>query len=313
MSPDDVPSNGVENPRPQADPLPSKQGEIGYIEAAERPTDILLTLNLYDLPTGHSIDRIPSPISPNTVITPPAQSEVATCPSSDHLSPTTSITKSKGVLDLFKPQGPPVLGGLRLYTLLIFAVQLTLLGGTVTAWVFASNRLALAAQKNYQTPFGYPPTIAVHIIFIIIILIQIFFLDRLLARFRNERYNHVHLLPHHRSILRSSVASTVAPWNRPPLPTYAAALSQSGVATGDVEDHIIAGSPPPAYNNTRGSTLVLSGFPRNSLGRESGTGSPLSYVSRDEQRDQLQNVESIRRIEGTMDRLEPPSPAYFAR
>jgi hypothetical protein len=220
--------------------------------------------------------------------------------------------------DFFKPQGAAALGGLRLYSLVIFAVQLIFLGGTVTAWVFSSKcvskRLSLTAEKN-QTPSGYPPIIAVHIVFIVIVLIQIAFLERFLSRLREERYNYVHhgeILPHH-SISRSSVTSLVAPWNHPPLPTYAATLSQSGVATGDVEDHIIAGSPPPAYNNTRGSTLVLSGISRNSLIRESGTGRPLSYVSRDEQRDRVQNVESVRRLEETMDRLEPPSATYIAR
>lgn len=306
MPSDNIPSNGAESPRPQADPLPSKRGEIGYIETVELPTDILHPLNLYDLPTN-SVDRIPpSPISPNAVIIPPAQ------PSSDQLSSTASITKPNGMLDFFKPQGPPALGGLRLYTLVIFAVQLTLLGGTVTAWVFASKRLALSAEKNNQTSFGYPQT-TVHIIFIVIILIQIFFLERILSHLRNERYNYVHhgeIVPLHRSIPRSSVTSAFAPWNRPSLPTYAAALSQSGVATGDVEDHIIAVPPPPAYDNTRGSTLVLSAFSRNDLRRESGTGRLLSYISGDEQGDQVQTV---RRLEETMDGLEPPPAAYIAR
>ncbi|KAF8527340.1 hypothetical protein JB92DRAFT_2867045, partial [Gautieria morchelliformis] len=53
-----------------------------------------------------------------------------------------------------------------------------------------------------------------------------------------------------------------APWNRPSLPTYAAALGVRG--TGDVEDAIIAAPPPPAYGNTRGSTLILASFLRNS-------------------------------------------------
>jgi len=288
MPRDGMPSNGTESPRPQADPLPSKRGEIGYIEIVEPPTDIIHSLNTDDLLTSHSVDRNPSPVSP--VIIPPAQS-----PSS------TSITKPNGMLNFFKLQGAPTLGGFRLYTLVIFAAQITFLGGTVTAWVFASKSLALTAEKN-RTSFGYPQSIAVHIIFIVIILIQLVFLERLLSRLREERYNYVHhgeILPHH-SPSRSSATSAVAPWNRPPLPTYAAAL---GVATGDVEDHIIVALPPPAYNNTRGSTLVLSGLPRNSLSRE----------SRDEQRDQVQNVESVRRLEESMDRLEPPSAAYIAR
>ena len=34
---------------------------------------------------------------------------------------------------------------------------------------------------------------------------------------------------------------------------------ESGVGTGDVEDNHIAIVPPPAYGNTRGSTLLLAG------------------------------------------------------
>ena len=41
---------------------------------------------------------------------------------------------------------------------------------------------------------------------------------------------------------------------------YAAVLIESGVGTGDVEDNHIAIVPPPAYGNTRGSTLLLAGF-----------------------------------------------------
>jgi len=53
-----------------------------------------------------------------------------------------------------------------------------------------------------------------------------------------------------------------APWNRPQLPTYAAALGFRG--TGDVEDEAIARPPPPAYGNTRDSTLLLLGsLPEN--------------------------------------------------
>jgi len=317
MPPDDIPSNGAQS-RPQADPLPSKRGEIGYIEAvdSEPPTDILHTLNLYDLPTRLSVDRNPSPIvSTHAVIIPPPHSEVATCPRSDQLSSTASITKPNGMLDFFKPQGPPALGGLRLYTLIIFAVQLTLLAGTVTGWVFASKRLSVMAEKDDQSSFIYPPTIPVYIVFTIVILLQLVYLERFLSRLRDERYNHLHhgeILPIHRSILRSSVASVFAPWNHPPLPTYAAALLQSGAATGDVEDHIIAPSPPPAYDHTRGTPL-LSGFSQNSQSRESGTGGRRSYVSRDEQRDQIQNAERVRQLEETMNRLEPPSAAYIAR
>ena len=314
MPPDDMLSNGVESPRPQPDPLPSKQGEIGYIEAVEPPTDILHSLHLQQPTTRpHSVDRNHSPISPDSVI-PPAQSEVVTCPSSDQLSSTASITKPNGMLDFFKSQGPPAFGGLRPYTLVIFAVQLILLGGTVTAWVFASKCLAIAAEQNHQTLLGLPTTIPVYIIFILIIFVQLVHLERLLFRLRGERYAYVHrgeILPHHQNIPhRSSIDSTFAPWNHPSLPTYAAALSQSGIATGDVEDHIIAVSPPPAYDNTRGNIFAFSRFSWSSLRRESA----LSYVSRNERRgSHVQNLERVQRPEETADRLEPPSAAHIAR
>jgi hypothetical protein len=309
MPPDDIPSNGAESPRPQADPLPSKRGEIGYIDAAEPPTDILHPFNLHDLYPRHSVDRNHSPIPPDSdAVIPPAQSEVVSCPSSD-----APITTKHGMLDFFKSQGPPAFGGFRPHTLVIFAVQLTLLGGTVTAWVLVSKRLAITAEKNHQNLFGQPATIPVHIIFIVIVLVQLVLLERFLFRLREERYIYIHhgeILPRHRSISRSSTTSAIAPWNLLSLPTYAAALSRSGVATGDVEDHIIAVLPPPAYDNTRGSTCVLSRFSRNSLSRECDRGGP---VSGDEQRDQVQDAERVRRLEETMDRLEPPSPAYIAR
>jgi len=44
---------------------------------------------------------------------------------------------------------------------------------------------------------------------------------------------------------------------------------ESGVGTGDVEDNRIAVSPPPAYGNTRGSTLILAGFISTELQEQS--------------------------------------------
>ena len=163
-----------------------------------------------------------------------------------------------------------------------FALHLTLLGGSITAWVFTSKYLALKSEKDHQTPFGQPfQNILAHIIFTAIILAQLVLLERRLFRLREERYNYIyHGVSCHRNIPRS-MTSAFAPWNHPSLPTYAVALSQGGVATGDVEDHIIACPPPPSYNNTRGSTLALSGFSRNRLSCESDTGGPLNCVSRE--------------------------------
>jgi len=68
---------------------------------------------------------------------------------------------------------------------------------------------------------------------------------------------------------RVSTRLALAPWNRPPLPTYAAVLMESGAGTGDVEDNRIAVPPPPAYGNTRGSTLLLAGFVNSQLQEQS--------------------------------------------
>jgi len=320
ISHNNAPSNEAESPhRPQADPLPSKRGEIGYIEAAaaESPAERsqVTTSNTHVLPARHPADRDHSPISSDAVI-PPAQSEDVTHPRSESSPCTASIIKSHGILDIFKPERSPAFGGLRLTTLLIFIAQTTLLGGTVTAWVFTSERI-VRLMTSGQNPFAaQPSTILVHLAFILVILVQLVFLERRIFRLRGERYSYVHpgeVLPRHRNnIPQSSTNLAFAPWNRPPLPTYAAALAQSGVGTGDVEDHLIAVSPPPAYGNTRGSTLILSGFLRNSLRaqnrqinsspalQEFDTDRPLSYVSRDEHWDEIQDAERTRRLEETL-------------
>jgi len=323
----DTPPNGAESQQPQADPLPSKRGEIGYIETTEPPAEGSqdITSNTFVLPERHPADRDHLPVSPDPVI-PPAQSEIVTSLSSEQSSSTTSITKSHGILGFFKPKSSPAFGGLRLTTLLIFAAQLSLLGGTVIAWVFTAKRLVHLTYAGQNLFTGQPSIIFVHVIFFIIVLVQLVFLERRLFRLRGERYSYLHpgqILPRHRNMPQTSTALAFAPWNRPPLPTYAAALAQSGVGTGDVEDHLIAVPPPPAYGNTRGSTLLLSGFLRNSLRAQNrhssaavqafDTGRPLSYVSRDEQWDEVQNAERARQLQETLNRLEPPSVAHIAR
>ena len=99
---------------------------------------------------------------------------------------------------------------------------------------------------------------------------QVIFLERRIYRMRAERYAFKHpgeVLPTSLRRMHSLADPTIpiAPWSRPPLPTYAAAITASGVGTGDAEDAEIAAPPPPAYGKTRGSRLLLAGFMRNSL------------------------------------------------
>ena len=128
--------------------------------------------------------------------------------------------------------------------------------------------------------------IFIHVAFGIVCLAELIFLERTVFRLRAERYAHVHpgeVLPsaRRRDVQEREMAIAFAPWNRPPLPTYAAAIAQSGVGTGDVEDNIIAIPPPPAYGNTRGSTLLLQGFLSDALRaqRPRSNGSMQSWVN----------------------------------
>jgi len=208
-------------------------------------------------------------------------------------------------------------------TVLGFLIQLAFLGGTIAAWVILVKILQ-PSQSSDQ--FG-GSIVFVHVLFVIASLGQFIFLERRIFRLRAERYSHLHpgeVLPTHnrnRWIGANSTTIAFSPWSRPPLPTYAAALAQSGVGTGDVEDHLIAAPPPPEYGNTRGSTMLLTGFLRESLRaqrpasvhsemsqREIASGErPVSYRSKDEEWEAIQDADRARRLEETLSCLERPA------
>jgi hypothetical protein len=85
-----------------------------------------------------------------------------------------------------------------------------------------------------------------------------------------------------------------------------------------VEDVVIAQPPPPAYGKTRGSTLLLAGYLRNSLRaqareyeqdrRASGmsvrSDRPTSFVSQDEEWEVRRDADRARRIEEALAALE---------
>jgi len=318
-----------EPPRQEAGPLPSKRGEIGYQEELHGQVEEENTTRTDEglspsLPARHPADRDGPPI---------ISSEPPTVPPTDDASSTntSSVHSKKSLISFFKPK-LPVYGGVRLVTLMVFTLQLMLVGGTVAAWILVTQFM----NKKFGGVQGNPmasPTIFVHIVFIIAVFGELVFLERRIFRLRAERYCHLHpgeMLPSY--IRRTSSTSITrglgmgfAPWNRPPLPTYAAALAQNGYGTGDVEDQLIGAPPPPAYGNTRGSTLLLSGFLRDSLraqrpqsqgsemsqhagGQVSQPGErPISYGSRDEGWEEVRNAERSRRLEETLAALERPS------
>jgi len=249
-----------ESLRIEAGPLPSKRGEIGYDESTSQTSTALTpTSDTAALPERHPADRDDPP--------------EATPPRSDSLNPPSpsdaSSTRSSGSSSLVKylrPKKLPKVGGIRLSTIGFLVAQSLLLTGTIIAWVFAIKRLpaALSPQDGSGTVGSNTTAIFIHVTFAIAVLMQLVFGERTLFRARAERYAFKHpgeILPSSRRGQSSgAVPFSLAPWNRPPLPTYAAALAQNGLGTGDVEDNIIAVPPPPAYGNTRGSTLLLAGF-----------------------------------------------------
>ncbi|KAL0960781.1 hypothetical protein HGRIS_005802 [Hohenbuehelia grisea] len=321
------PTGEEEKRPPQAGPLPSKRGEIGFMAGVhlERPRSAHIE---QQMPERHPADRrSPSPTAGN-------DSELTSTTPRNNPTPATSttdassISKKKRILHFFKGSRLPSYGGLRLTTLLIFFGQICLIAGTITAWVVAVRRVKPGANQTGPQMQGTSSFIFVHVVFAIATLGQLLFLERRVFRLRAERYMYLHpgaILPTSYHGMDSNIDPAIialSPWNRPPLPTYAAALQQSGAGTGDVEDHMIAAPPPPAYGNTRGSTLLLSGFLRQSLRaqrplsvhsqrsveRSIAPGErPVSYASQDGQWEEICDAERARRLEQTLSRLERPS------
>lgn len=244
--------------RPQADPLPTKRGELGYRESLNPPAPSTAesgadaTAQQTTLPARHPADReLPSP--------PPSELEPTSIASAseDESSPEAQPVPRPG-LSLFRSRAAKQ--GVRTSTIFLLVTQGSLLLLTVSLWVILA-RLVLPVTGAGRL---IATSIFVHVTFVVSTLVQIVLLERLFFRYRAERYAMLHpgeVLPD--MFNRGEQVSTrlaLAPWNRPPLPTYAAVLMESGVGTGDVEDNHIAIVPPPAYGNTRGSTLLLAGF-----------------------------------------------------
>lgn len=263
--------------RQEAGPLPRKLGEIGFIEGVHvqhnlqpPPTPVVLSPRH---PADRDVDLEAQMTSPTTNIPiTPAIRETNTAN-----APATPNAASK------KANCLPTIGGIHLTTLSIFVLQILLFGGTIAGWVLSIR--AVNHNSNSGLALGGPPlAVFLHVVFSVSILVELIFFERSVFRARAERYAYLHpgeILPSAR--IRGRLPSPIiafAPWNRPPVPTYAAALAQSGVGTGDVEDHLIAAPPPPAYGQTRGSRLLLAGHMRDSLRaqRPDSADSALSYI-----------------------------------
>jgi hypothetical protein len=252
--------------RPQADLLPTKRGEIGYRESlnptvpSDAEPESNVTAHRTSAPARHPTDRVPRP----------ARSEPGSFPianTNGNQSVAGSQPSSRPILAFFEPKYCKF--GVRVSTILFLVTQGSLLLATIALWVILATLIlppSVAGRKVATSVF-------VHITFVICTIAEVVLFERILFRYRAERYAILHAgeaLPD--SFNRRAHISTrlaLAPWNRPPLPTYAAVLMESGVGTGDVEDNRIAVSPPPAYGYTRGSTLLLAGFISDELQEQS--------------------------------------------
>lgn len=315
-----------EGQRPQAGPLPIKPGELGYVESLAVQEQNSSTSSEVDLPARHPADRDYGQES-RTDTAAPANAPEATGPSSSTSSLASSADsvaeqKKRNLLHLFKcnhkPKKPRKIGGILVTTFIKFLCQLSVAGGVIVTWVFITRYLQDMQKQKQSIPGGSSSTIFLHVLFGIATFAQLLFLERRVFRIRAERYCHLHpgeVLPSFRNRhIASDAAIALSPWNRPPLPTYAAALAQSGVGTGDVEDNLIAQEPPPAYGNTRGSAFLLSGYLSPSLRAQRPPsvhsqaslppGRPRSYVSRDEEWEEIQDAERARRLAETLEQLQ---------
>jgi hypothetical protein len=258
--------------RQEAGPLPQKRGEIGFIEGVHHQPELQVPPIAITLPSRHpadsGVDLEAQIASASTVPITPAS--VAT----RNRNSTASVRSSQP--DAAKENKcSHTVAGLQLTTLSLCAFQLSIVSACIGLWIVAIRSLS----KNTTTA----PTLIVslHVIFVIVLIAQLIFLERTVFKLRVQRY--AYLFPGENIPMqaRAGVPTPViafAPWNRPPLPTYAAALAQSGAGTGDVEDHLIAAPPPPAYGITRGSRLILAGHMRQSILAQRPP-SGLSYVN----------------------------------
>ncbi|KAK7468988.1 hypothetical protein VKT23_003484 [Stygiomarasmius scandens] len=327
----------LEESRPQAGPLPVKRGEIGFQQELHGDSEGTSgTSEAATLPERHPADRDHPPApseateAPSTPSSNPPNPPTTNVPdpSSDDSSSTNSLKKSKKRFFHFLqcPKKTAKYGGIKLTTLLAFSLQLLAVTGTIAGWVVAA--LMLNGKKGTQSTTdsngnnmpqsSISSSIFIHVVFAIAFLGQLLFLERRIFIMRAQRYAYLHpgeILPTNRRVGRTAGNGIgIAPWNRPPLPTYARALQESGIGTGDAEDNEIAMVPPPAYGNTRGSRLLLTGYLRESLRAQRprsvhtvASSRPVSYASQDDDWEVIQDADRARQLEETLATLERPS------
>lgn len=199
---------------PQADPLPTKRGELGYRESLNPPApsnaepETGTSVRQTTLPARHPADREPPP--PSELPTPAASA------SENRSSFETQPLPRSGVSSF---RSRVAKQGVRTSTIFLLVTQGSLLLLTVSLWVILA-KLVLPVTDAGRT---IATSVFVHLTFVVCTLVQIVLLERHFFRYRAERYAMLHpgeVLPD--MFNRGEQTSTrlaLAPWNRPPLPT----------------------------------------------------------------------------------------------
>jgi hypothetical protein len=285
----------AEDSRPEAGPLPRKIAEFGYVpvEGGQQSSDANAPVFDVVLPP-HPAERsaipssgIPPASSSNDHVIAPAGASSSSLPLSVNSSKRSQVYRRFiNFLHGGSHKPMPHIWGIEPPTLIRLAFTIVILAGVIVTWALTvvfvskqsrpppptppgkngdhdgndSNDGTTTSNPGSNSPFSVTQdAIFIHAGFGMLTLVLLILLERAVFIARAERYAFKHPNANGRRGrigVRGGVA--LAPWNRPPLPTYASAMGYTG--TGDVEDAQIAGPPPPEYGNTRGSTLLLSTY-----------------------------------------------------
>jgi len=227
-------STAVDYSRPQAGPLPSKQGEIGYRENLdgrdlERGNDEGDSRSIIvPLPPRHPADRDETQANTDVPLTPAiaASASQNTNAPQDYLSAHSEGKRRIIKFLIAKQQKIPSYGGIRLTTLLLSIIQIMFIGATVAGWILTVNHINQKSnnsddpntQNNGVSMQIGSGIIFIHVVFGVTLIGQLIFFERRLFRLRAERYAYLHpgeTLP---TVRRPSNASMgITPWNRLPL------------------------------------------------------------------------------------------------
>ena len=215
------PSSSIVSQGSQADPLPTKRGEIGYRESPNPPVpsnagpESDVTAHRTSIPARHPADREPGP----------APSEPGSFPianTNGNQSVAGSQPSSRPIFAFFEPKCTKF--GVRVSTILLLVTQGSLLLFTIALWIILATLVlppSVAGRKIATSVFA-------HVTFVICTIVEAIIFERLLFRYRAERYAMLHAgeaFPD--SFNRGAQVSTrlaFAPWNRPSLPTVSLVL-----------------------------------------------------------------------------------------